>query len=97
MSSRWSLLVASLIAIWPVTGRAAPKDDPLLKRAVIVVDPGHGGQSYSRSYTGGTRGVTSKLTESELNLKVAVELAKLLREGSTIRRRWGTTSLPSKR
>jgi N-acetylmuramoyl-L-alanine amidase len=78
MSSRWSLLVASLIAI--LTGRAAPKDDPLLKGVVIVVDPGHGGQSYSRSYTGGTRGVTSKLTESELNLKVAVELAKLLRE-----------------
>jgi N-acetylmuramoyl-L-alanine amidase len=80
MSSRWSLLVTSLIAAWPVAGRAAPKDDPPLKGAVIVVDPGHGGQSYSRSYTGGTRGVTSKHTESELNLKVAVELAKLLRE-----------------
>jgi N-acetylmuramoyl-L-alanine amidase len=47
---------------------------------VIVVDPGHGGQRYSKSYTGGTRGVTSKLTESELNLRVAVELAKLLKD-----------------
>jgi len=43
-----------------------------LAGAVIVVDPGHGGQRYSKSYTGGTRGVVSKLTESELNLRVAV-------------------------
>lgn len=56
-----------------------------LKGAVIVVDPGHGGQSYSKSYTGGTRGVSSKLFESDLNLKVAVELAKVLRdEGATV-------------
>ncbi len=49
------------------------------------MDPGHGGQRYSKSYTGGTRGVESKLTESELNLRVAVELAKLLREsGATV-------------
>jgi N-acetylmuramoyl-L-alanine amidase len=47
---------------------------------VIAVDPGQGGQRYSKSYTGGTRGVTTKATESELNLRVAVELAKLLRE-----------------
>jgi N-acetylmuramoyl-L-alanine amidase len=85
MISRWPLLVASLIAAWPMTGRAAPIDDAPLKGAVIVVDPGHGGQSYSRSYTGGTRGVISKQTESELNLTVAVELAKLLREqGATV-------------
>jgi N-acetylmuramoyl-L-alanine amidase len=56
-----------------------------LAGAVIVVDPGHGGQSYSKSYTGGTRGVRSKTTESELNLEVAVELAKLLRrQGATV-------------
>jgi N-acetylmuramoyl-L-alanine amidase len=54
--------------------------EPPLASAVIVVDPGHGGQGYSKSYTGGTRGVTSGLTESELNLKVAFELAKLLKE-----------------
>jgi N-acetylmuramoyl-L-alanine amidase len=58
---------------------ANPSPKPLTG-AVIVVDPGHGGQRYSRSYTGGTRGVNSKLTESELNLRVAFELAKLLRE-----------------
>ena len=59
--------------------------EPPLAGAVIVVDPGHGGQRYSKSYTGGTRGVTSGLTESELNLKVAFELAKLLKEqGATV-------------
>ena len=60
-------------------GRAA--DEPVLKGAVIVVDPGHGGQAYSKSYTGGTRGVVSRTTESELNLRVTVELARVLREG----------------
>ena len=60
-------------------------EDKPLKGAVIVVDPGHGGQRYSKSYTGGTRGVVSKMTESELNLLVAVELAKLLKEkGATV-------------
>jgi N-acetylmuramoyl-L-alanine amidase len=50
-----------------------------------VVDPGHGGQRYSKSYTGGTRGVISKLTESELNLRVALELKKLLEaQGATV-------------
>jgi N-acetylmuramoyl-L-alanine amidase len=56
-----------------------------LAGAVIVVDAGHGGQRYSQSYTGGTRGVGSRLTESELNLRVAFELEKLLREdGATV-------------
>ena len=56
-----------------------------LDGAIIVVDPGHGGQRYSKSYTGGTRGVVSKLTESELNLLVSFELEKLLREaGATV-------------
>ena len=58
---------------------------PPLAGAVIVVDAGHGGQRYSESYTGGTRGVGSRLTESELNLRVAFELEKLLREdGATV-------------
>src|SRR5437764_1111152 len=56
-----------------------------LAGAVIVVDAGHGGQRYSKSYTGGTRGVNSGLTESELNLRVALELAMLLRDqGATV-------------
>jgi N-acetylmuramoyl-L-alanine amidase len=54
-------------------------DEPLAG-AVIVVDAGHGGQAYSKSYTGGTRGVESKQTESELNLKVAFALEKILKE-----------------
>lgn len=63
---------------------AAPADGPLAG-AVIVVDPGHGGQRYSKSYTGGTRGVATGQTESELNLRVAQELAGLLREaGATV-------------
>jgi N-acetylmuramoyl-L-alanine amidase len=80
-----ALVVVCLFAIRAAPDSAVAKDDPPLKGAVIVVDPGHGGQSYSRSYTGGTRGVTSKRTESELNLQVAVALAKLLRdEGATV-------------
>lgn len=65
---------------------AAPAQDAKpLAGAVIVVDPGHGGQRYSKSYTGGTRGIESKLTESELNLRVGLELAKALREnGATV-------------
>jgi N-acetylmuramoyl-L-alanine amidase len=59
--------------------------DPPLAGAVIVVDPGHGGQRYSRSYTGGTRGVNSKQTESELNLRVGLELARTLKDaGATV-------------
>jgi len=58
---------------------------PPLAGAIIVVDPGHGGQRYSRSYTGGTRGVGSQQTESELNLRVSFELVRLLRaDGATV-------------
>jgi N-acetylmuramoyl-L-alanine amidase len=71
---------------WLVQGSAAPADEPApLQGAVLVVDPGHGGQRYSKSYTGGTRGVASRLTESELNLRVAVELVQLLKaNGATV-------------
>src|SRR4051794_2941615 len=72
------LIVA--FAVLVLRGGAAGAEPPLAG-AVIVVDAGHGGQRYSKSYTGGTRGVASGLTESELNLRVAFELAKLLREG----------------
>ena len=67
------LLAALFVADKPFTG------------AVIVVDPGHGGQSYSRSYTGGTRGIVTKQTESELNLRVGLALAELLKtQGATV-------------
>jgi N-acetylmuramoyl-L-alanine amidase len=76
------LLLLALIPACPSPDVAA---GPPLKGAVIVVDPGHGGQGYSKSYTGGTWGVASRTTESELNLKVEVELAKALRgEGATV-------------
>lgn len=77
------LLTLALTAARPAAGRGDA--DPPLAGAVIVVDPGHGGQGYSKSYTGGTRGVNSKTTESELNLRVAVELARILKEkGATV-------------
>ena len=79
MTRAWPLLLTLLLS------PAARAADPPLAGAVIVVDPGHGGQGYSRSYTGGTRGVASGMTESALNLKVAVELAALLRkDGATV-------------
>jgi N-acetylmuramoyl-L-alanine amidase len=76
-----------LVAAWLglIQGGAARAVGPPLDGAVIVVDPGHGGQRYSKSYTGGTRGVKSGLTESELNLEVAVQLARLLKgNGATV-------------
>lgn len=77
--------ILSLAAAGLVSGAERLVDEQPLKGAVIVVDPGHGGQRYSKSYTGGTRGVASKLTESELNLRVGFELAKVLKEnGATV-------------
>ncbi len=86
MRSQWLLLIGCLLLAGLVQGSAPLPDDlKPLQGAVIVVDPGHGGQRYSKSYTGGTRGVTSRLTESELNLRVAVELARLLKDkGATV-------------
>lgn len=81
MTRVWLCSLLALIAGTPVSAADAKP----LAGAVIVVDPGHGGQAYSKSYTGGTRGVSSRMTESELNLKVGLELAKLLREqGATV-------------
>jgi N-acetylmuramoyl-L-alanine amidase len=83
---RWPSLVACSLGVLLMLGSAAPAVEPTpLQGAIIVVDPGHGGQRYSKSYTGGTRGVTSRLTESELNLRVAVELVQLLQQsGATV-------------
>jgi N-acetylmuramoyl-L-alanine amidase len=86
MLHRWLSSVLFLAGAWLLqAGASVPGEPAPLKGAVIVVDPGHGGQRYSKSYTGGTRGVVSRLTESELNLRVAVELARLLRDsGATV-------------
>jgi N-acetylmuramoyl-L-alanine amidase len=85
MMNRWPWSVCLIVA-WLGQGWATAMAAPApLKGAIIVVDPGHGGQRYSKSYTGGTRGVASRLTESELNLRVAVELKKVLQEkGATV-------------
>ena len=81
MLKRWLCLAALLVgvAIAPF-GTAADDAAKPLDGAVILVDPGHGGQRYSKSYTGGTRGDWSGATESELNLRVGLELAKILEE-----------------
>src|SRR5438445_3165577 len=86
MMMRWPWLIACLVVVGVMPGSAPAQGESVpLKGATIVVDPGHGGQRYSKSYTGGTRGVVSRLTESELNLRVALELAKLLKEnGATV-------------
>jgi hypothetical protein len=56
--NRWRLAFACLVVscLAPGTTRSYGETPPL-KGVVIVVDPGHGGQRYSKSYTGGTRGV----------------------------------------
>src|SRR2546423_3548194 len=85
MMDRWLGWIGCLTVLCLVPGNAAKADAPPLAGAVVVVDPGHGGQRYSKSYTGGTRGVVSRLTESELNLRVALELAMLLKQnGATV-------------
>ena len=78
-------LLACPFVVGVFFGESVSGAEPPLAGAVIVVDPGHGGQRYSMSYTGGTRGVGSRQTESELNLRVSFELAKLLRQdGATV-------------
>lgn len=85
MRFRWPWLVVCPLVVGLAQGAVLEDEPTPLKGAVIVVDPGHGGQRYSKSYTGGTRGVASRLTESELNLRVAVELAKQLKQkGATV-------------
>ena len=74
------MLAAALATLVALAAPGKPLDG-----AVVVVDPGHGGQAYSKSYTGGTRGVATKQTESELNLRVGLALAELLRRrGATV-------------
>jgi N-acetylmuramoyl-L-alanine amidase len=85
MRKIWLGLIVTVLAAVPQGLAAVQEDATPLKGAIIVVDPGHGGQRYSKSYTGGTRGVVSKTTESELNLRVALELAEILKKrGATV-------------
>ncbi|MFO0937673.1 MAG: N-acetylmuramoyl-L-alanine amidase [Gemmataceae bacterium] len=85
ISSNIFLLLLGIAFTGPAQVNQVNQADRPLEGAVIVVDPGHGGQRYSKSYTGGTKGVSSKLTESELNLRVALELAKKLKDaGATV-------------
>jgi N-acetylmuramoyl-L-alanine amidase len=92
MRSKWMRLVFGMLLSALLLASAGAEEakaeaakTKALEGAEIVVDPGHGGQSYSRSYTGGTQGAVSKVKESELNLKVGLELAKLLEaEGAKV-------------
>jgi N-acetylmuramoyl-L-alanine amidase len=56
-----------------------PRGEPL-RGLRICVDAGHGGQIWGRTrgYTGGARGVESRLTESDANLRAALFLWDLL-------------------
>jgi N-acetylmuramoyl-L-alanine amidase len=56
-----------------------PEGEPLAGWR-ICVDAGHGGQTWgaARGYTGGTRSAVSDLTESDVNLRVAMFLWDLL-------------------
>jgi N-acetylmuramoyl-L-alanine amidase len=84
MLKLWAVVAAYMCALGSVFGADESTAKPLTG-AIIVVDPGHGGQGYSKSYTGGTRGRISGVTESELNLRVAFELARQLKEqGATV-------------
>lgn len=77
-----SVCLAAILAssAWALQGAAAEDPAKPLQDAIVLVDPGHGGQRYSKSYTGGTRGKWSGATESELNLRVGLELARILEE-----------------
>ncbi|MCX7800023.1 MAG: N-acetylmuramoyl-L-alanine amidase [Fimbriimonadales bacterium] len=62
----------------PVQRPFVPEGRPL-EGLVITVDPGHGGASHSAGYTGSARGVQSRYPEQDLNLRVSLHLANLLR------------------
>lgn len=73
-----------LAAIGALSGAAASNKP--LRGMRIVIDPGHGGQAPTeRRYTGGTHGVATRQTESDVNLRVSLMLAQYLEEaGATV-------------
>jgi N-acetylmuramoyl-L-alanine amidase len=86
-------VLGSFLALTPAHSVAAPS--PLgslglsgkpLRGYKICVDPGHGGQSARDGrYTGGTFGVATRQTESDVNLRVSLMLAQFLEEaGATV-------------
>ena len=73
-----------LIAVCRVQSNHPMRGEPPLKGRIIRGRSGPRRTTLLKLY-GGTKGVVSKTTESELNLRVAVELAKLLKEnGATV-------------
>ena len=61
----------------PVSFFSSKSNKPL-SGITICVDPGHGGQSGSEGYTGGTVGIVTKQTESDVNLRVGLILRQYL-------------------
>lgn len=61
----------------PVSFFSARQNKPL-SGVTICIDPGHGGQRDEPGYTGGTVGVVTKQTESDVNLRVALLLRQYL-------------------
>lgn len=79
-----STLIFATVGAWAQTP-AASDSAKAFAGVIVGTDAGHGGQSYSRSYTAGTRGVNSKMYESDLNLACETELAKLFEAaGATV-------------
>lgn len=76
MTHRWRWLVGLLVALcaapWFISPLAAELDQP---RAVIFLDPGHGGADSGAAFYGG--GFT--VVEAEVNLDVALRTAERLR------------------
>lgn len=56
-------------------------DGKPLEGLVITVDAGHGGSAHQPGYSGSARGVKSRVVEGDLNLRVALLLDHLLRQG----------------
>jgi N-acetylmuramoyl-L-alanine amidase len=71
-NSAWALAAA---------GNALVVSNKPLRGYKICIDPGHGGQSArDNRYTGGTFGVATRQTESDVNLRVSLMLAQYLEE-----------------
>lgn len=61
----------------PISFRSARANKPL-SGITICVDPGHGGEGTEPGYTGGTKGIVTRQTEGDVNLRVSLLLRQYL-------------------
>ena len=82
MNINFLILIGSLFGYTP--SYQSMIQEQYLKNIIICVDAGHGGQApynfiYNKNaYTGGTYGVCTKQTESDVNLRVSIYLKQYL-------------------